>query len=691
MKSANPLAGISARIEGGCSLSLSVQTERDRARESMVTRQIASRGIKDNYVLEAMRSVPREAFLPENSASLAYADMSAPIGYGQTISQPYIVARMAQLADLHPTDKVLEIGTGTGYGAAVLASISDHVYTMESEEALAARAESTLQGLGYHNVTVLRGDGTGGWPDEAPYNAIIVTAAAPDIPDPLKAQLAVGGRLIIPAGPEKTHQTLYKIIRIGETEFVREEYEQVAFVPLVGKYGWHNKEKEPENPLPSGTPTPSGRKPAELLRRDAEPLPSPDSPHFARFFDRLAKADIILLGESTHGTAEFYRARALITQRLIRNHGFNIVALEADWPDMAILDGYVRNREVPNIGQASFSRFPEWMWRNREFRSLVHWMRKYNDRQTDNASKAGLYGLDLYSMKASIHAIIDYLDKKDPELSDIARTRYGCFEPWQDDPASYGQTVITADFMGCEREAVRMLMELMSEREIFSNGYADNYLDVTRNAELVVNAEKYYRVMYLGLTESWNLRDRHMYNTLRAIMKARGPRSKAVVWAHNSHIGDARATEMGTVRGEINLGQLCRENFGDRARLVGFGTGKGRTIAASHWGGPAEIMPLRDPLPGSYERLWVRSKMENALLDMTVPMDDALQMSLEMDSLQRAVGVVYRPESERMSHYFRARPARQFDYYVWFRETSPLTPLPPIPESGGAETYPFGL
>ncbi len=670
-------------------MALTIQTERDQARESMVARQIASRGIRDNYVLEAMRSVPREIFMPENAASLAYADMPAPIGYGQTISQPYIVARMAQLATLRPTDKVLEIGTGSGYSTAVLASIADHVFSIERESALSEKAETTLKGLGFNNITIMHGDGSGGWPDEAPYDAIIVTAGAPNIPEALKEQLAIGGRLVIPAGPESS-QILYQITKTAEDSYETLKCGHVSFVPLVGEYGWEAREEKPR-PKPEKHRHPTAKTPAELLAQDAEPLPPPESPHFGQFFDRLGEADIVLLGESTHGSAEFYRARAAITQRLIRNHGFNIVALEADWPDMAVLDGYVRDREAPNIGQASFSRFPEWMWRNREFESFVSWLKKYNARQTDPANKAGLYGLDLYSMKASIHAVINFLDKKDPELAEIARTRYGCFEPWQEDPASYGQTVITADFMGCEREAVRMLMDLMSEREIYADGYDDAYLDVTRNAELVVNAEKYYRVMYLGLSESWNLRDRHMFNTLSAIRHARGPYSKAVVWAHNSHIGDARATELGTIRGEINLGQLCRENCGDKARLVGFGTGTGQAIAASHWGGPAEVRTLKRPVPGSYERLWQRSKMDRALLDMTQPMDDALQMSLEMDSLQRAIGVVYRPESERMSHYFRARPARQFDYYVWFKNTTPLTPLPPIPESGGSETYPFGL
>ncbi len=666
-------------------------THQDKARETMVSRHIAQRGIRDDVVLDAMRSVPREAFMSEENASMAYADSPAPIGCGQTISQPYVVAMMTQLAELKPEDKVLEIGTGSGYGAAVLASIARHVFTTERHEKLAARAKSVLKSLGYGNVTVLRTDGTKGWPDEAPYDAIVVTAGAPSVPKALKDQLAIGGRLVIPAGPDQRRQVLYQIIKTAEDEFMTHEYGHVAFVPLIGEQGW--REKAQAAPVTRGrVKETKGREPtADILRRDAELIPDPDSPHFGQFFDRLGDADIVLLGESTHGTGEFYRARAAITQRLILNHGFNIVALEADWPDVSIIDGYVRGLPKPDIGMAGFSRFPEWMWRNEEFRMFISWLKKYNGRQENIDDKVGMYGLDLYSMKASMNAVVSFLDQKNGELADVARRRYSCFDPWAEDPASYGQTVLTAGFMSCERGAVRMLMDLMSERDIYVDGFRDNLLDVTRNAELVVNAEKYYRLMYLGLAESWNLRDRHMFNTLRAVMKSRWPKAKAVVWAHNSHVCDARATDMGTLRGEISLGQLCRENFGDRARLMGFGTAQGEVMAASYWGGPGETSPLLGPLPGSHEALWQKTGMDRALLDMTRPIDTALRATLKAERLQRAIGVVYRPESERGSHYYHVSPALQFDYYVWFEKTNPVTPLPVVPETGGAETYPFGL
>lgn len=664
------------------------------SRETMVQNQIVRRGVKDISVLKAMLTVPREAFMPEDVSVLAYEDMPAPIGEGQTISQPYIVAMMAELAKLQSTDKVLEIGTGSGYGAAVLSHIAGEVYTIERHEVLAEHAKRILRKLGYDNIQVIKGDGTQGLPDRGPFDAIIVTAGAPGVPEILQEQLAIGGRLVIPTG-SGSYQHLLQVRRTGERTFETEDHGAVRFVPLIGEYGWQDENKF-HHALPSSlssialTKENKENTSVHLLKQEVVELPDPTSPHFAQNFDHLAKADVVLLGESTHGTAEFYRARAALTQYLVRNHGFNVIALEADWPDVAILDGYARNRNVPDIGQPAFARFPEWMWRNEEFRMLVRWLRKFNDRQGNHENKVALYGLDLYSLQASIHAVIDFLDQKNPELAALARNRYGCFKPWLEDPASYGSTIITADFLSCEKQAVEMLLKLMREREIYADGYEDNYLDVIRNAMTVMKAEQYYRVIYRGSAESWNLRDRHMFDTLQVALQSKGGNAKAIVWAHNSHLGDARATEMGRDRGEFNLGQLCREHYGHKVRLVGFGTASGEVAAATHWGGKMEVKTLRDPLPGSIEKLWQDTKINHGFLQMDGLGAD-LQKEMENTFLQRAIGVIYRPGTERISHYFETMPAQQFDDYIWFRKTHAVTPLPHIPETGAAETYPFGL
>src|SRR5918997_1366873 len=292
----------------------------------------------------------------------------------------------------------------------------------------------------------------------------------------------------------------------------------------------------------------------DLVREHGEPLPPiADEQAFGAMFDRFADAKVVLLGEASHGTSEFYRARAVITRRLIERHGFTIVAVEADWPDAAAINGYVRHRPARERAEPPFQRFPTWMWRNSEIAALIEWMREHNEDIPELDRRAGFYGLDIYNMSGSVAAVLEYLDKVDPEAAAVARQRYGCLTPWQKDPATYGRA------------------------------------------------------------ESWNLRDTHMFETLEHLLEARGPRSKAVVWAHNSHIGDARYTEMGVVRDELNIGQLCRERFGEDAALIGFGTHTGTVAAASNWDGPMETMRVRPSHRDSFERAFHDSGTARAL------------------------------------------------------------------------------
>jgi erythromycin esterase-like protein len=284
-----------------------------------------------------------------------------------------------------------------------------------------------------------------------------------------------------------------------------------------------------------------------LIREAMTPLPDLDDPAFGAAFDRFADARVVLLGECSHGTSEFYRARAAITRRLIEAHDFRIVALEADWPDAAALNRFVRDTPEPEGAEPPFRRFPTWMWRNREFDGFVRWLRDWN-RESEAALRADLYGLDLYSLSASIQAVLGYLDRVDPDAAAVARERYGCLTPWAREPQLYGRLALSAGFRACEAGVVEMLSDLLARRFDYAARDGAEFLDAAANARLIKNAETYYRAMYYGAAESWNLRDRHMFETLRAVLDAKGPKSKAVVWAHNSHIGDASKTEMGSAR-----------------------------------------------------------------------------------------------------------------------------------------------
>ncbi|MFA9408357.1 MAG: protein-L-isoaspartate(D-aspartate) O-methyltransferase [Candidatus Dadabacteria bacterium] len=659
-------------------------------RERMVAEQIIARGVRDKRVLDAMSKVNRKAFVPENVRNLAYEDRPLPIAAGQTISQPYIVAYMIEALVLKGGEKVLEIGTGSGYAAAVLAEIAGEVYTIERIDQLAEKAASNLIGEGYENVHILHADGTIGWRDESPFDAILVSAGAPEIPLALKQQLAIGGRMIIPVGADPKVQELIRITRVDENVYDREDLADVRFVPLIGKEGWELEEAESEITRPRVIQTlpRANESLPSLISSNAEAFSTVEEASLDSLLKRIGKARLVLIGEASHGTSEFYRMRALITKRLIEEKNFNIIAAEADWPDAARIDHYVRHRNTPPSEWTAFARFPTWMWRNAEVREFIDWLHDYNKALPYN-DRTGFYGLDLYSLYNSARAVVDYLDEVDPDLAIVARSRYGCLSPWEADPAAYGHAALTGDYRDCEQNVVRMLAELQKKQMEYANHDGERFLDASQNAQLVANAERYYRIMYYGSRASWNLRDSHMFDTLLNVMTFHGENAKAVVWAHNSHIGDASATEMST-RGEHNIGQLCREKFGEESYSIGFGTDHGTVAAASNWDAPMEVKQVRPSHPQSYERLFHLTNKPGLILPLRAEQKGELYTQLSKPRLERAIGVIYRPETELASHYFEAVLPRQFDEYIWIDQTKAITPISTAQLEGVPDTYPFG-
>jgi len=423
-----------------------------------------------------------------------------------------------------------------------------------------------------------------------------------------------------------------------------------------------------------------------------------------RTYDELVRAigsaRLVLIGEASHGTHEFYRERAFITERLISEAGFSAVAVEADWPDAYRVNRYVRGAsDDASAVQAlsDFSRFPAWMWRNTDVVAFVEWLRAHNDTQPFER-RAGFYGIDLYSLRTSMQAVLAYLSRVDPEAAKIARARYACFDHFGDEPQSYGLATTSGWAPACEQEVVMQLVDLQRLRANYASRDGrlarDDYFYAEQNARLVRNAELYYRAMFRGRTESWNLRDRHMGDTieelLRFLEQPWAP-AKIVIWAHNSHLGDARATEMGEY-GELNVGQLMRERHGADSVSIGFTTYGGTVTAASDWDAPAERKTVRPALPHSYEQLFHETGTPRFVLPLRD--DKALADALTPPRLERAIGVVYKPETERDSHYFQAHLARQFDYVLHFDETTALEPLERTAAwTAGepAETYPSGL
>ncbi len=649
---------------------------------------LKKRGIKDKAVLDAMSTVPREEFVGIDLQEFAYDDTPLPIGEGQTISQPYIVALMTEALQLTAGSRVLEVGTGSGYAAAILSRIAQEVYTIERHQPLVHQAASRLKDLHYDNVQVICGDGSLGWPEQAPFDAIIVAAGGPEAPRSLIEQLSIGGRLVIPTGPSVREQGLLRITRISKEQIEIEELARVRFVPLIGEEGWQNAEAEIK-PRLRRAPVESPAAASELIEKAAIHIPSIDSVDLASLLDRIGDSQIVLLGEASHGTAEFYDMRARITKELIQKRGFNFVAVEADWPDAAQIDHFVRDTRVEPTEEATFSRFPTWMWANTQVLEFVKWLRHYNESFSSPDEAVGFYGLDLYSLYSSISSVINYLDDIDADAAAIARRRYGCLTPWQSDPATYGAMALGDTHKDCEPEVVAMLNALMQKRIDYAKQDGRRFLDAMSNARLVKNAEQYYRIMYQGSISSWNLRDTHMFETLESLMTFHGSKARAVVWEHNSHIGDASATDMG-LRGEINVGFLCRQKYQEEVYSIGFGTHCGTVAAASDWGADMEVKTVRPSHQDSYERLCHDSGLNAFLLPLRYAKQDIVK-ALTPSRLERAIGVIYRPETELLSHYFKASLPGQFDEYIWFDETRAVDALGPEVAKGVPETFPFGL
>lgn len=415
---------------------------------------------------------------------------------------------------------------------------------------------------------------------------------------------------------------------------------------------------------------------------------------------RVGNARLCLLGEATHGTHEFYRERAEITKRLIKEKGYTAVAVEADWPDAFRVNRYVRglsDDKDADEALSGFKRFPTWMWRNTVVVDFVEWLRDYNASLPPNAPQVGFYGLDLYSLYTSIEAVLDYLKKVDPEAAHRARYRYSCFEQFSEDTQAYGYAATFGLTNSCERDVIAQLIDLRRRAAEYASRDGrvaqDEFFFAEQNARLVLNAERYYRTMFHGRVESWNLRDRHMAETLDALinhLSAQGNPAKVAVWEHNSHLGDARATYMADY-GELNVGQLVRESYGGEAVLVGFTTYTGTVTAASDWDGPAERKRVRPAVEDSYENLFHQQENANFLLDLK---PGPAAVVLRRPRLERAIGVIYVPQTERQSHYFNARLADQFDVVIHFDETRALEPLEREAlweSSEPPETYPTGV
>ncbi len=610
-------------------------------RALMVEAQLAGRGIADPAVLAAMNAVSRESYLPNQLIDEAWDDAAIVVAPGQVLPQPWLLARALEALEPSPADRVLELDAGLDYSTAVLRRLVREV------------------------VTVPPTDG------DPPFDAILVHDRTEAAAVRLLPWLREGGRLVavVPEGPGERRLVRFRRRR-GGTEYDRNPLERARFVLLP----WGAETRSDLGRYLPGLAPSDPRAAAGLVREVAEPFGSVEDFDPGPILERLGDARLVLIGEASHGTSEFYRLRARLTRALIERRRFAFVAAEADWPDATQVDRYVRHRPPDPADEPPFIRFPTWMWRNREVAGFVGWLHEWNAGRGSGGGRVGFHGLDLYSLRTSLRLVLDYLDRVDPAAARLARERYGCLRPWELSPAAYGRYALSAGYRSCEEPVVRQLTELLRQRLAYGGRDGEQFFDAEQNARLVADAERYYRAMYYGSVASWNLRDRHMFATLDRLLTAYGPTSRGVVWAHNSHLGDASATELGG-RGELNMGQLCRAAFGPSAYLIGFGTDRGTVAAAQDWDGPLEIKTVRPAHPESYEALCRAAERPAFALHLRDPRRPEVRDELLPIRLERAIGVIYRPETERQSHYFAASLPRQFDEYLWVSETSAVAPL----------------
>lgn len=437
----------------------------------------------------------------------------------------------------------------------------------------------------------------------------------------------------------------------------------------------------------------------DQIKKDGHPLVG-DHDDYDALMSIVGDARLVLLGEASHGTHEFYRERARITERLIKEKNFTAVAVEADWPFAYRVNRYVRgmsNDASATEALADFKRFPTWMWRNADVLDFIGWLREHNDALESSSKQVGFYGLDLYSLNSSTRAVLDYLDKVDPQAAQRARYRYGCFDHFSENIEAYGYAASFGLSTSCEQQVIDELIDLRKQFAVYmrqdGNAAMDEFFYAEQNARLVKNAEEYYRSMFQSRVSSWNLRDRHMVETLDALIQhldRQDQHSKIVLWAHNSHLGDARATQMGQ-GGELNVGQLVRERYNQEAVLVGFTTHHGTVTAASGWDSGAERKRVRPALPNSYESLLHETGLPSFMLPLR---KSRVSNFLSEPRLERAIGVVYLPETERSSHYFFASLPLQFDVVLHFDETRAVEPLERSAlwkEGEVPETFPFAV
>ena len=644
-------------------------------KNQQIQNRLRDKGIKNPLLLEAFQNIPEEFFLSKELYPYAYQEIDMEKALDAIEPRVIVFTQILEIIDVKKGNKILAIGIDSVYMLVVLSKIYKEVYTVEANIEYSRWALEVLKNNNIGNVFFDSHNEAKGWEANAPYDTIIISSEFQEVPEIIKEQLQIGGKLMIPIGPDWAHIIFEIVERVSEFEFRTKRLRENYFIPKPKIVPQIGTKHFPENEI------------IDAIKEKAIAFNSIDEYPLDNLMDRIGDAKVVLLGEASHGTSEFYLSRQEITKALIEKKGFNFVCAEADWSDAEQINSYVRNLNAQRKWMP-FNRFPQWMWKNKEVLDFIKWLKEYN---AVNDNIYGFYGLDLYGLANSIDLVINYLNNIGSDLANLAKERYSCIIPYLSDPAVYGKMVLSKQLESCEEEILKILVDLLKNKHKLN--HSPEYFYAYQNANVVVDAERYYKAMYHGGAESWNLRDFHMFYTLKSLLLYFGEDTKAIVWAHNSHIGNALATEMYS-RGEINIGHLCKEHFGDKSYHIGFGTHFGTVAAAHNWGEKMEIMKVNPSISESYENLCHKTQIPAFSLPLKEKdSGKKIRKLLSTPKLERAIGVVYRSQTERMSHYFRAVLPSQFDEYIWFNKSKAVTPISytRIEQKALGNFHPFGL
>ena len=589
---------------------------------SIIT-QLEDKGISNALILEAFQDLPEAFFLSETLLQFFYEEVCVEQSIEKTEPRIIEIARMLDQLQIKRERKILVTGVDSIYILVVLSKIYKEVYTVEINETYANWTLEVLKTINITNVYLKTGNPEMGWEEKGPFNAVLIATAFKNKSNSIKTQLKIGAKLLAPVSPDWAHTMLEVIKRVSETEYstraLRVNYliPNPKILPKIGSKIYEDREIIDEIGISSI--------PFKTIK---------DYP-MEGLLERIGDARVVLLGDASHGTSEFYLTRQEITKALIEKKGFNFVCAEADWSDAEQINNYVRN-QYKSQDWEPFSQFPQWMWKNEEVLDFIEWLKEHNSK---NKNTSGFYGLDLNGLENSVNLVIKYLKEIDPKLAKLAISKYDCLASYMSDPTMYGEIAKNNKLTGCEKEVLTILVDLLKNKNKIN--YSQAYFHAYQNATVIINAKRHYKAMDYSCTESWNLRDFHMFYTLQSLLSFYGEESKAIVWAHNAHVGNALATDI-YPRGEINLGHLCKEHYGAKSYHIGFGTYTGTVAAARNWGDKMEVIDVNDSVDNSYEYLCHRTNVANFTLPLREEHSDRkLREVLSIPKLQRAIGTFF--------------------------------------------------